>query len=360
MEHFPELGFYGLAGHSGTPRDLLEQVREGERLGLGAVFLSERFATKEAATLSGAAGAVSERLGVATAATNHNTRHPLITATFATTMHRLTGGRFALGLGRGFDPLFDVMGLPRVTQAQLEDFIGIMRRLWRGEAVAGHDGPAGRFPYLHQDSGFDEDIPIILTAMGERTLEFAGRVADGVVLHTFFTDETLARSVAAVRRGAEQAGRDPAAVRIWSVLATVPDHIGEEARLRKLTGRLATYLQGYGDLLVRLNGWDPAVLARFRADDLVSGFPGAFDAVATTEQLERVAGLLPPEWTAASATGSPDRCAARVLDQFAAGADGVILHGLTPAEAAPVLPAYRRVRPAGAAAHHPNPGRSRP
>jgi len=347
MDVLPELGFYGLAGHTSTPRDLLDQVRDGERLGLGAVFLSERFTTKEAATLSGAAGAVSERIGIATAATNHNTRHPLLTATFATTMHRLTGGRFALGLGRGFDLLFDVMGLPRITMAQLEDFIGIMRRLWRGEAVAGHDGPAGRFPYLRQDPSFDEDIPIMLAAIGERTLEFAGSVADGVVLHTFFTDETLARSVAAVRRGAEKAGRDPESVRIWSVLATVGDHLDEEARLRKLVGRLATYLQGYGDLLVRVNGWDPRVLERFRADELVRGFPGAFDAIATTEQLEHVATLLPEEWLAASATGSPENCAERVVEQFSAGADGVILHGVTPAEAEPVVAAYRKIRPAG-------------
>lgn len=89
---------------------------------------------------------MSERIGIATAATNPNTRHPLLTATFATTMHRMSGGRFALGLGRGFDALFDVMGLPRVTSAQFEDVIGILRRLWHGETVAGHDGPAGTFP----------------------------------------------------------------------------------------------------------------------------------------------------------------------------------------------------------------------
>ncbi|MVZ99640.1 TIGR03857 family LLM class F420-dependent oxidoreductase [Actinomadura sp. LD22] len=359
INDLPELGFYGLAGHSSSPRDLLGQVRDGERLGLGSVFLSERFATKDAATLSGAAGAVSERLGIATAATNHNTRHPLVTATFAATMHRLTGGRFALGLGRGFDLLFDVMGLPRVTSAQLEDFIGIMRRLWRGEPVIDHHGPAGDFPYLNQDPSFDEDIPILLTAMGGKTLEFAGSVADGVVLHTFFTDETLSRSVEAVRRGAEKAGRDPADVRVWSVLATVGDHLEEEQRLRKLVGRFATYLQGYGDLLVRVNGWDPEPLARFRADDLVAGFPGAFDAIGTAEQLEHVATLIPDEWLAASATGSAAACARRVLDQFDAGADGVIMHGVTPAEVEPVVAAYRDVRPAGlASGARRNPGRS--
>ena len=131
------------------------------------------------------------------------------------------------------------------------------------------------------DPSFDADIPVTVTAIGERTLEWAGGVADAVVLHTFFTDETLARSVAAVRRGAERAGRDPASVRIWSVLATVGDHLDEELRLKKLVGRLATYLQGYGDLMVGVNDWDPEVLARFRADEFVAGFGAAFDAKGT-------------------------------------------------------------------------------
>ncbi|WP_141585522.1 TIGR03857 family LLM class F420-dependent oxidoreductase [Actinomadura sp. WMMA1423] len=359
MDDLPELGFYGLAGHSGAPRDLLGEVAEAEAMGLGSVFLSERFNTKDAAVLAGAAAAAGTRIGIATAATNHNTRHPLVTATLATTMHRMTGGRFALGLGRGFDMLFDVMGLPRVTQAQLDDFIGIMRRLWRGEAVAGHDGPAGNYPYLSQDSAFREDIPVVLMAMGERTLEFAGRVADGVVLHTFFTDETLVRAVSSIRRGAAAVGRDPASVRVWSVLATVGDHLDEEARLRKLVGRLATYLQGYGDLLVRVNGWDPADLARFRADDLVQGYPGAFDALATPDELRHLAGLLPKEWLEAAATGSPEQCARRVLAQFDAGADSVVLHGATPAELAPVVDAYRAVRPAERFEGLPrNPGRA--
>jgi probable F420-dependent oxidoreductase len=347
MEQLNELGFYGLAGHSATPRDLLDEVRRAEEIGLGSVFLSERFNTKDACTLSGAAAAVSSKLGIATAATNPNTRHLLVTSTFATTMHRLTGGRFTLGFGRGFDMLFDVMGVHRVTSAELEDVIALLRRLWHGDAIVGHDGPAGRFPFVTQDPTFAEDIPVLLTVLGEQTLELAGRVADAVVLHTFFTDDTLARSVAAVRRGAEQAGRDPASVRVWSVLATVGDHIDEQLRLKKLVGRLATYLQGYGDLLVRVNEWDPAVLERFRADELVAGYGGALDATGTPDQLEHVATLLPDAWLAASATGSPEACAARALGQFDLGADGVILHGATPDELAPVVAAYRARRPSG-------------
>lgn len=341
----PELGCYGLAGHAASPGDLVAEVREAERLGLGALFLSERFNAKDAAVMAGAAVAASSTLGIGTAATNHVTRHPMVTATLAVTAHRMSGGRYALGLGRGFDVLLDLMGLPRVTGAQLEDAVGVYRRLWRGEAF-GHEGPIGSYPYLALDSGFDERIPVLVTAIGERTLRLAGRVADGVVLHTFLTDEALARSVAQVRRGAEEAGRDPASVRVWAVLATVNDDLPEELRLRKLVGRMATYLQGYGEVLVRANRWSPGDLERFRNDSLVQGYPGAFDAVGTTAELRHLRDdVLPPAWLAAAATGTAEQCATRIADQLAAGADSVILHGATPTELAPVVEEWRRRRP---------------
>jgi probable F420-dependent oxidoreductase len=341
-----EIGFYVLAGAPQSPVELLDEVPAAESLGLGSVFISERFNIKEASTLSGAVGAISRTLGIATAATNHNTRHPVVTASHATTMHRLTNGRFTLGLGRGIAPMFDAYGIPRITTAQLEDFVGILRRLFRGEVIMGHDGPAGAYPVLHLDASFDEDIPIGFVAFGPNSLAFAGRAVDMVVLHTFFTDETTQRCVRAIREAAEQSGRDPASVRIWSCYATVHDGLPEPLRLKKTVGRLATYLQGYGDLLVRTNGWDPDVLARFRADPVVASGPGAIDAKADTETLAHIATLIPDAWLEPAATGTPPRCAARVLAQFDLGVDGVIMHGATPHELEPVVAAYREIRPA--------------
>ena len=337
-----KLGFYTLAGAPKSPHDLIQEVHDGERLGLDWVFISERFNIKEAATLSGAVGAVSSRIQIATGATNINTRHPIITASYATTMHRLTDGRFTLGLGRGIDPMMRALGLRASTTAELEDFAGLMRRLWKGETILGHDGPAGRYPFLRLDPEFDEDIPLGLMAFGPNSLALAGRAFDQVVLHTFFTDETLVRCVAAVKDAAEKAGRDPASVEVWSVLATIGDHLPDDIRLKKTVGRLATYLQAYGDLMVETNDWDPAVLTRFRADPFVAGFRGALDATATTDELEHVATLIPDEWLAPSATGSPQQCAAAVQGQADLGADGVILHGASPAELAPVLAAIGR------------------
>jgi probable F420-dependent oxidoreductase len=353
-----ELGFYVLAGGPTEPTPLLTEVPDGEWLGLGSTFISERYNIKEAATLSGAAAAVSSEIGIATGATNHSTRHPLITASYATTMHRLSGGRFGLGLGRGIDAMFGAFGIPKITTAQMEDMAGILRRLFRGEVVLGHDGPAGKYPVLHLDSRFDEDIPLGLVAFGPNTLALAGRAFDFVVLHTFFTDETVLRAVHTVREAAEQAGRDPASVRIWSCYATVHDGIEHGLRLKKTVGRLATYLQGYGDLLISTNGWDPAQLEAVRAAPAFNTIPGAIDSVADTAQLEAIAEVIPEEWLEPAATGSPERCAERVLHQLDLGCDGVILHGATPAELAPVVAAYRAIRPAARFDHlSPNPGR---
>lgn len=336
-----ELGFYTLAGQPGTSRELVTEVIDAERLGLGTAFISERYNKKEAATLSGAAGAVTERITIETAATNHNTRHPMVTAGYARTMQSLTGGRFVLGLGRGIPALQDVYGIDRITTAQMEDFAGLMRRLFRGEVVFGHDGPAGRYPILHLDSTLDEYLRLGMVAFGPNTLELAGRCFDEVVLHTYFTDETTQRCVQTVKAAAERAGRDPGDIKVWSCFATIGDHVPEARRLMKSVGRLGTYLQGYGELLVRTNGWDTSVLQRFLADPVVSSVMG-LDVSATAEQLEHVRELIPAEWFEASATGTPAQCVAAIRNQFELGCDGVIMHGATPTELAPILAEYRR------------------
>src|ERR1700712_1510821 len=320
----PELGFYTLAGSPDSARDLINEVIDGERLGLGTCFISERYNRKEIGVLSGAAGAVSERIQITTAATNHNTRHPMVTAGMARTMQSLTGGRFVLGLGRGIALMQDAFGISRITSAQLEDFAGLMRRLFRGEVIIGHDGPAGKYPVLHLDGQLDEHLPMSLVALGPHSLELAGRVFDEVVLHTYFTDETTARSVKTVKDAAEKAGRDPASVKVWSCYATVSEELPYEKRLKKTVGRLGTYLQGYGELLVRTNGWDQEVLKRFLADEVISGVRG-LDVVGTTEQLEHAQTLIPEEWLAANAAGSPAELAAAVVHQRELGCDGVIM-----------------------------------
>jgi hypothetical protein len=128
---------------------------------------------------------------------------------------------------------------------------------------------------------------------------------------------------------------------VWSCFATVGDHLPEELRLKKTVARLATYLQGYGDLLVSTNRWDPAVLQRFREDSVVTSIPGGIDHVASAEQIEHIATLIPDEWLEPAATGSAQQCADRVRKEFDYGADALIMHGATPDELEPTVAAYR-------------------
>jgi hypothetical protein len=73
--------------------------------------------------------------------------------------------------------------------------------------------------------------------------------------------------------------------------------------------------------------------------------PGGIDSVASLDQLREIRDLIPEGWLPA-AVGDAEQCARRYLDQFAAGAHGIVIHASTPDEAAPVLDAYARVRPA--------------
>ena len=337
----PELGFYTLAGAPKSPRDMFQELRDAEDMGLGTAFISERFNIKEAGALTGAAIGATSNINIVTAATNHTTRHPIVSASWASTLHIMSEGRFSLGLGRGIDAMFNAFGMPLATTDSMEQFALLMRRLWKGETVLNYADLTGTYPVLRLDPAFDLDIPLSITAFGPKTLEMAGRAYDNVILHTFFTDETTERAVQTVKKSAEQAGRDPATVKVWSCLATIGDHIDPALRLKKTVGRLATYLQAYGDLMVRTNKWDQEVLKRFRADEFVKTFPGALDAKGTTEDLERVAPLIPEEWLAPSATGTPEQCVAAIRNQFALGCDGVIMHGATPTELAPIVTAYK-------------------
>lgn len=343
---FPELGFYGLPGHTRSPRDLLKQVQDAEALGIGNVMLSERSDYKEIAAICGACAAVTESIYIGTSATNLNTRHPVVTASMGSTLNRLSEGRFALGLAKGMALRWKAWNLPHPTYAREADFVDMMRTLWRGEAIDRYDGPLGRYAGLRLAPYVNEDIPVLYVGFGPKSLEHAGRIYDGAHLHTFMSEKALKDSIAAIRTGEAAVGRPTGSVKVWSVFATACD-VSEAVYLKYIIARLATYLQipGYGDKLVEVNGWDPEVLARFRADPAVTSVGGMIDSVASTEQMAAVEKLIPESWRPA-AVGSARQCAEAWVGQFEAGADGLIIHASTPEEFEPVLREYEKIRPA--------------
>ena len=217
-------------------------------------------------------------------------------------------------------------GPAAVTGAQMADAVGIYRRLWHGEGF-GHNGPAGEYlllpgPHLRRGRPGPDD--------GDRgeLLRLAGRLADGVVLHTFLTDETLARAVATIRAAAEQAAATPRPCGSGrcSPPSTTPS--------RRRTGS-ASWSAGSPPTSRVRRGAGPRQrvvardLARFRAHTPRPGLPGRLRRHRHRRGAHPVArGGAARALARRVRDRDPEQCARG--PELDAGADSVVLHGATP------------------------------
>ena len=219
---FDKFGTYILPGRVDDPRRGIEEAQEAERIGLGAIWISERFALKEPAVLAGAVAEATDKIRIN--GTFYATmRHPLVTASIANMMQAMSDNRFGIMFARAVPAYMKMMGAPAITMERLADYISIYRRLWDGETVS-YEGILGKFPTLKlTDLHEGPKPPIIFTAMGPKSLAFAGEHCDGVLLHPFVSPTGVANSTKIVRDAAEKAGRDPMSVRIYHNIIVAPD-----------------------------------------------------------------------------------------------------------------------------------------
>ena len=165
--------------------------------------------------LAAAAGATS-RIRLLTALTVLPIYPAALAAKLATTLDQVSGGRFDLGVGVGGDypPEFEAAGVD-VTErgARTDEALALFRALWSGGPVD-FDGRFTRVPSLALQPGPVQPggPPIWLGGRRPAAIRRAGRFADAWMPY-MYTPEQLATSLAEVRAAAEQAGRDPAAVR---------------------------------------------------------------------------------------------------------------------------------------------------
>jgi probable F420-dependent oxidoreductase len=326
------LGAYALPGRVKDPRVAIGQATTAEHLGLGTIWLSERWGTKDLGVLAGAIAQATTAIRFGSGISHFQTRHPAVLASMAMTAQALSGGRLVLGFGRSVGPMWKAVGLPQATNQVLIDSADMLRRLCRGEKVS-YDGPAGRFPAVRLGDLPDAPPPpLVMAAIGPKSLGLAGTYFDGAILHPFLTPEAVGRQAQAVRDAAEMAGRDPAAVRVYATVVTAAD-LPEREEIEIVGSRAVTYFQipSFGDVLATANGWDTSALEKLRTHPLLASVRGSADNVFTRDQLREVSLALPQEWlAAASATGTAASCAAKWHEYLNAGADELVLHGSTP------------------------------
>lgn len=129
-------------------------------------------------------------------------RNPLEVAKTAATLDRLSGGRFALGVGAGWlVEEIEALGFdPRDRGQRLDEGIEAIRRCWTGSPEAF----AGEHVVLREGLVFEprpqrpEGAPILVGGMGARALRRTARAADGWMAFTRqdeFDAAALARSL---------------------------------------------------------------------------------------------------------------------------------------------------------------------
>ena len=341
---FDKFGTYILPGRVDDPRRGIEEAREAERIGLGAVWISERFALKEPAVLAGAVSQTTSQIRIN--GTFYATmRHPIVTASIANLMQAMSGDRFGVMFARAVPAYMKMLGAPAITMERLGDCISIMRRLWAGETVD-YEGVLGKFPMLKlTDRHEGPTPPIIFTAIGPKSLEFAGTHCDGVLLHPFVSPDGVRNSTKIVREAADRAGRDPMTVRIHHNVIVAPD-LPQDEEDAVVRGRAITYfeLPGFGDLIVEINGWDKAVLDAVRAHPKIASLNGKpADQAYTRQELVDVGQLLPQHWIdEGAAVGTAAQCADRLMGYLDAGADEILLHGSSPKDMGPLTGELKR------------------
>jgi len=341
---FVKFGTYILPGRVDDPRRGIDEAIEAERIGLGAVWISERFALKEPAVLAGAVAEATDEIRIN--GTFYATmRHPLVTASIANMMQAMSGNRFGVMFARAVPAYMKMMGAPAITMERLADYISIYRRLWNGETVS-YEGILGKFPTLKlTDRHEGPPPPVIFTAMGPKSLAFAGEHCDGVLLHPFVSPTGVANSARIVRDAAEKAGRDPMSVRIYHNIIVAPD-LPKDEEDAVVRGRAITYfeLPGFGDLIVEINEWDKAVLDNIRAHPKIASLNGKpADQAYTRQELVDVGQLLPQQWIdEGAAVGTASRCADQLMHYLDAGADEILLHGAAPKDMGPLTHELKR------------------
>jgi probable F420-dependent oxidoreductase len=137
--------------------------------------------------------------------TNPATRDWTVTASLFATLNDMFGNRTVCGIGRGDSAVRVINGKP-VTLATLRESIEVIRGLANGESVE-YKGNTLRFPW-----GASSRVPIWVAAYGPKALALTGEIGDGFILQLADPD-IAAWSIAAVRKAAAEAGRDPASVK---------------------------------------------------------------------------------------------------------------------------------------------------
>jgi coenzyme F420-dependent oxidoreductase len=272
-----------------------EQATAAESMGFDRVSLGETTGWNAVTTLT-LVGERTEEIGVSNDVFSPYSRSPALLGQTAAALQKATDGRYRLGLGPSSPALVERWHGASFERPlrRLRETIEIIRAVLSGERVA-YDGEIFALDGLSLDCAPPEPTPPIDAAvLGPKTVELAGRFADGWVPQ-LFTPDGLRDRLDDLARGTELGGRDAAAVRVSPILRCCAMDDGERARERArqsvafLIGAYGPYYrqsiaeQGYEEVTDAIRGaWEAGERDRM-ADELPDPLLDDLVAAGTSE-----------------------------------------------------------------------------
>lgn len=222
-----------------APEQLADHARRAEAAGFDELWLWEDSFFAGGIAAAATALAVTERIVVGLGIMPAPVRNAAFTAMEIGALGRLHPGRFHAGLGHGVDEWMRQVGAKPASQLTLlEETVAAVRALLAGATV----NVEGRYVRLREvvlDHPPAPAPPVSVGVRGPKSLELAGRVADGTVLDTFSSPGYVRWAREQIDAGRRAAGRDGShrvTVFAWAVTdaaaAAVVRRRAEELRAR--------------------------------------------------------------------------------------------------------------------------------
>jgi coenzyme F420-dependent glucose-6-phosphate dehydrogenase len=233
---------YKASAEQFDPGTLLDYARRAEAHGLEIVAVSDHVQpwrhagghSPAAIPWLGAAGQCTSSALLGTSVLTPTLRYqPAVVAQAFATLACLTPGRVFLGVGTGEamneTPVLGGEFPGRKERRQrLAEAVELIRRLWTEERVD-FEGNWYRTVKATVYDRPEEPVPIYVAASGPLAAKLAGRVGDGFICTSGKEPALYDELLGKVAEGAEQAGRDPAAIRRMIEIKVSYDRDREQA-----------------------------------------------------------------------------------------------------------------------------------
>lgn len=237
--------------------DVLALAEAADGLGFTAVWTPERHfqqfgqAFPAPAVLGAALATRTARLQIRAGSAVLPLKHPLRTVEEWAVLDNLSRGRVGLSVATGWHSA-DFVLAPGAYAGRREDAlaqIGLIRRLWAGEALEFTDGLGEPVAVRPRPEPYGPRLPLWLTSSGSaRTWQDAGRLRTGVLAAApGQTREELAQKIALYRAAYEAAPAQLGAAERGTVTLMVHAYAGENpAQVRaKVRAPLKDYFKAY-------------------------------------------------------------------------------------------------------------------